>query len=62
MAQYSTPPGIDPRTGRVTPYKQVLSQDATTGTYKMKDEYTKPTPGKPSERVRKPRPKPTLTP
>ena len=41
MAQYDTPPTIDPATGRIPPYKQVLAQDATTGNYTIKYEYAK---------------------
>ena len=41
MAQYDTPPSIDPKTGRIPPYRQVLSQDSTTGNYTIKYEYTK---------------------
>ena len=40
MALYDTPPSIDPRTGRLPTYKQVLKQDPTTGVYKIKYEYT----------------------
>ena len=62
MAQYDTPPGIDPRTGRITPYKQVLDQDATTGVFKVKYEYTKPTALAASEMILKPGPVPAVTP
>ena len=41
MAQYDTPPLVDPTTGRIPTYKQVMVQDASTGTYKVKYEYTK---------------------
>lgn len=41
MAQYDTPPLVDPTTGRIPTYKQVMVQDSTTGTYKVKYEYTK---------------------
>jgi len=41
MAQYDTPPSIDPTTGRIPPYKQVLAQDPTTGNYTIKYEYSK---------------------
>ena len=40
MALYDTPPSIDPRTGRLPTYKQVLKQDPATGVYKIKYEYT----------------------
>ena len=40
MALYDTPPSIDPRTGRLPTYKQVLKQDPVTGVYKIKYEYT----------------------
>jgi len=40
MALYDTPPSIDPRTGRLPTYKQVLKQDPTTGVYTIKYEYT----------------------
>ena len=41
MAQYDTPPTIDPATGRIPPYRQVLAQDATTGNYTIKYEYAR---------------------
>ena len=41
MAQYDTPPLVDPTTGRIPTYKQVMVQDSATGTYKVKYEYTK---------------------
>ena len=41
MAQYDTPPLVDPTTGRIPTYKQVMVQDSSTGTYKVKYEYTK---------------------
>jgi len=44
MALYDTPPAIDPRTGRLPNYKQVMKVDQTTGVYKLKYEYTKPAP------------------
>ena len=40
MALYDSPPQVDPATGRLPSYKQVLQQDPTTGTYKIKYEYT----------------------
>ena len=62
MAQYDTPPGVDPRTGRIPPYKQVLSQDNSTGTYKVKYEYTKSTPLTRNEMTVRPGPVPAVTP
>jgi hypothetical protein len=40
MALYDNPPQVDPATGRLPTYKQVLQQDPTTGVYKIKYEYT----------------------
>ena len=40
MALYDSPPQVDPATGRLPSYKQVLQQDPTTGMYKIKYEYT----------------------
>tara|TARA_Y100001937_G_scaffold127834_1_gene201291 strand:- start:517 stop:2070 length:1554 start_codon:yes stop_codon:yes gene_type:complete len=40
MPTYDTPPSIDPITGRIPPYKQVLKQDATTGVWSTKYEYS----------------------
>ena len=40
MALYDNPPSVDPATGRLPSYKQVLQQDPATGVYKIKYEYT----------------------
>lgn len=40
MALYDSPPSIDPKTGRLPNYKQVLQQDPATGVYKIMYEYT----------------------
>ena len=40
MALYDNPPQVDPATGRLPSYKQVLQQDPATGVYKIKYEYT----------------------
>lgn len=40
MALYDNPPQVDPATGRLPIYKQVLQQDPATGVYKIKYEYT----------------------
>ena len=45
MPVYDAPPTVDPATGRVPPYKQVLRQDQTTGVWSTKYEYSdKPAP------------------
>ena len=45
MPIYDAPPTVDPLTGRVPPYKQVLRQDKTTGVWSTKYEYSdKPAP------------------
>lgn len=62
MAQYDTPPGIDPSTGRIPPYKQVLSQDNSTGMYKVKYEYTKSSPLTRNQMTVRPGPVPAVTP
>ena len=36
MALFDNPPQVDPATGRLPSYKQVLQQDPATGTYKIK--------------------------